>query len=194
VNIMKIWRLLLFLSIAAVGVTSLSAENHTQSTALPIVFGPYSAIFNGDFEQGPIGWGSNHGGPPPVFQYPELGVRPVSGEWAARLTVDAFSITQGVVVPHDRPYLSYWRLVRRGEGECDPQEFAGVSVLLLSGGNPKFPVYATDVTNMCTDSEWEQRTINLSGVVGRPVEIGPFINSSNGAFFVDDFRFIAQPE
>jgi hypothetical protein len=192
---MKGWWLLLFLVVGLVGVSSLSAAIHTHTTALPLVVGPYPAVFNGDFEQGPVGWESLAGAPVPVFRYPELGVQPVSGEWAARLTIYPWNINQsGIVIPPDRPYLTYWRLVRRGTGECDP-ELTIATVSVVGGGNPEFPHFVSDTIRMCTDTDWEQRTINLSSVAGSTVSVHvlAYVGPDSGAFYVDDFRFVAQP-
>jgi hypothetical protein len=196
---MKPWLLFLAL-VVIVGVSTLSAENDTHTTILPMVFGPYPAIVNGDFELGGLGWTGPWRRPVPIYHSRELGgVEPASGAYAARINGDLSELYQeGIVVPHDRPYLTYWRRVHAVVGECDPaRHISRLGIAVLN----ETVAFARDVITMCTDTDWEQHTIDLSPIAGRTIRIGfSFGPGDSGAFwpqgsdlFLDDFRFAPQP-
>jgi hypothetical protein len=197
---MKAWLVLLILAVAVVSISTLSAENDSKTTFVPIVFGPYPAIVNGDFELGALGWRGPWRRPTPVYHSRELGgVEPFSGAWAARINGDLSDLYQeGIVVPRDRPYLTYWRRVSRVVGECDPaRHISRLGIVVLD----ETLLFARDVITMCTDTDWEQHIIDLSPIAGRPIRIGfSFGPGDSGAFwpqgsalFLDDFRFAPQP-
>jgi hypothetical protein len=198
---MRQWLLLLIL-IAAVGVSSLSAADDTRTTFLPMVF-DIDLLTNGDFEQGTAGWRwTSWTERSPIYQYPELGVEPVSGMWAARLSVAESHIIleRPVLVPLDRPYLKYWIRIDGGTVSCEGGRGGRVSLYdenLTSLGRLSHDL------SICEDKEWEQHTIDLSGLAGSYIYIGAgvrgYINFPDdywyhdSRLFVDDFRFEAQP-
>jgi hypothetical protein len=199
---MKAWLLLLILAVALVGASSLSAEDDTRTTFLPMVF-DIDLLTNGDFEQGTTGWRwASWTERSPIYQYPELGVEPVSGMWAARLTVDEHYIIleRPVIVPTDRPYLKYWVRIDGGTVSCEGGRLGGVT---LYNANFNSLGRFHDLQSICEDKEWEQRTINLSGLAGSYLYIAASVRSyinfpddywyHDSVLFVDDFRFEAQP-
>lgn len=158
----------------------------TPTTTRP----PADAIENADFEDGPDGsWTefSRQGFTPLILQdFPE-GVTPHSGQWAVWLggVEDEISfIKQQVVVPPDKPYLTYWHWI----ASADTCGFDFGSVIINSAT-------VADTYDLCTSENsngWVQHTVNLSAYAGQSVLLqirAETDESVNSNLFVDDVAF-----
>jgi hypothetical protein len=92
---------------------------------------PVQLLPNGDFEQGKTVWTPQENADAIIIQSPPSPVVPRSGSWLAEtITFSSGAMpfdSPDVVVPVDKPYLSYWVWIRSTEPICG-RDIGGVSI------------------------------------------------------------------
>ena len=142
---------------------------------------------NGDFEQGHVSWHeySNHGYNI-INYYSALPVTPYDGSWAAWLggaANDADTLDQNVVVPVDRPYLSFWLYI-------SSTDFCGYDIAYFFVNNT-----IIGQTWLCTDENtygWVQKVYDLHAVAGQNVDIMAYVGTDLtrlSSIYLDHFTF-----
>lgn len=164
------------------------------SVYLPLVYGRVFVPIEGewqnpDFEAGAVGWNWAYG-ITPIVTGEALGEDPPSGVWAAKLNdrqTSLFMTQSGVIVPPDKPILTYWRRIVSERDDCDSH------TQRIMVGNDNKTVY--DNWGMCYVSQtqgWQRRELDLAELAGQ--EIGITITGGQGPgnyFLVDDFEWTA---
>lgn len=165
-------------------------------TSTPTVTPVSVTLFtNGDFEQGAVYWQPQTNANNTIITNPPSPVVPRSGTRVARLTATQLSTEAAidavdVIVPADKPYLSYWVWIRSTEPTCgDDVGGAGVSLTVRDS----FPLCAATQTN-----GWVNRGLDLSAYAGQAITIeigaGSFETDTPDSFlFVDDVGWRAVP-
>lgn len=153
---------------------------------------------NGDFERGPVTWLPPQAVAAAVLTSPPAPVTPRSGIYAAWLLAEDAAANSAidspaVLVPRDRPALTFWTWIQSDEPVCGV-DLAGVNVLVGD------QTAAADQFALCgpTQSDgWRQRTIDLRAYVGQTVTIELFVTTFNAmhtsSMYVDDVAFQAAP-
>ncbi len=156
----------------------------SYSSFLPLVTTP-PPITNGDFELGPVAWGTfSSNGWPLILDSSELLVPAHSGSWAVwmggDLNEDAI-LWQLVKVPTSDAILRYWHWIA-SEDVCD-NDVAGVAINLDE---------VVDAFWLCDDNNtggWVERSVDLGLYAGQTVELD-FVAFTNGSLnsnvFIDD--------
>ena len=155
---------------------------------LPIIFKAFNpALVNGNFESGPTGWTQYSAlGYALIFQSGGLPVPPHGGNWAAWLGGDhneTSYIRQGVVVPANAPYLTYWHWIY-SEDICG-YDFGGVGI----EGN-WFDSY--DLCSSTSTNGWVRHATNLSAYAGQYIQLD-IVATTDGSglssLYIDDVSF-----
>lgn len=167
----------------------------TEFLYLPIIIRPVPAappkpLYNGDFEGGVVDWtefSSNNFAL--ILSTGDLPITPHSGSWAVWLggyPSEVSSISQQVTISASAPTLQFWQQIASGETTCDASE--QFQVLVDNTAVSTLPLCTTN-----TDSDWIQRSVNLSAYNGQTVTLA-FRAITNGDgensnVFLDDVGF-----
>ncbi len=146
-------------------------------------------LYNGDFEQGNIGWQeSSNGQFRLIFEQSALQeVTPHTGEWAAWLggkSGEVSELYQQVTVPFATPFLRYWMMIRT-TADCGTDS-AGILIddILLD----QFVLCAIGST------EWTAQTLDLSAYVGQTVTLTFRVETDrdqrHSNLYLDDIEWI----
>lgn len=147
-------------------------------------------LVNGDFESGPQGWQefSAQSLPIVVQGYGLLAIAPHSGAWGAWLAGthnEVSFLQQAVLIPPDRPILSYWHFIL-SEDSCG-HDRAGV---VIDGAT----VDRYDLCRSKNTTGWALHRADLRGYAGRTVQL-QIRAETNGSeishYLVDDVTFEA---
>jgi hypothetical protein len=144
---------------------------------------------NGDFEQGNVAWTEAAGNNTPIIVSEQVNgidvpVAPHSGQWLAWLGGEnsrTTTIVQTVVVPADKPVLSYWFYVRSFQLDCNAEFFYLIINNEIRGTLP-----------LCFSSSfnfrWVKASIDLSVYRNQVIPIS-FHVVGDSSHFVDDVAF-----
>jgi photosystem II stability/assembly factor-like uncharacterized protein len=166
----------------------LSDPLKSSTTLLPLVLRNYSAavpLVNGDFEQGPVGWGQySEQGWSLILPSGGLLVPPHSGDWAVWLggDVDEFAVIwQDATVPAADPWLRFYHW-DASEDICG----FDYGYVYINAGSPYESWQLCDANDT---NGWVWKSVNLSAYAGQTVEIAIAVStdsSLNSNLFVDD--------
>lgn len=170
-----------------------TATNTPTQTPIPIQLLP-----NGDFEQGKTVWMNQESANIGIIDNPPIPVTPHSGTWLSQIvasqdgSVSAELSSPSVVVPFDKPYLSYWYWIRSTETNCSA-DAGGVVLVQDPSVQTRHSLCATTQTD-----GWVRTSLNLTAYAGQTVEVlvlaGTFdTDEPDSIIYIDDIGFQALP-
>jgi hypothetical protein len=157
---------------------------------------PVTLLANGDFEQGAVLWTPQPSANTSIITNPPAPVTPRSGTHVAQFaalqpgTGGAEIDQTNVVVPADKPYLSYWVWIRSTEPLC------GFDV-----GGVGIDSTTIDRFNLCVATQtdgWVHRSLDLSAQAGQTVTVILIadtldVNPPNSVLYIDDVGWRSVP-
>jgi hypothetical protein len=168
--------------------TYLPIISHSDQSAPPPPPPPPSAIVNGDFESGPVGWSEYSFQGWPLIVSPPLipSTLPRSGSWIAWLGGDnneVSSIQQQITVSGANPFLGYWYWIA-SEDSCG-NDWAWVRINNAS-------IHTHQLCTGAITGGWVKQVIDLAAYAGQSVSLEFRVETNatlNSNFFIDDVAF-----
>ncbi len=156
----------------------------------PIMGGDPSGLYNAGFENGPAGWESySQNGWGSILPDDQLFIAPHEGSWAAWLGADDDEVAhleQGVVVPEEAPYLTYWHWI-------DSVDYCGYDFTRVVANESVLETY--DLCRMTNTDGWTEHSVDLTDYAGQSISLRLEVETDGSLqsdLYVDDLSFQAS--